>query len=276
MDLKAGAPVFNWLYKLSFNWSLLLPFLKQVAEEPVPFNCLPTNQIGHNILSCLKQESTSGFESINGPLKRRILKAIVALAGRLDIPVAEIGYLYDQTLKVGLNVNQTEFLSLEDDAPTCPDFEKGFQERCVYQEGIMLFLIRRHPSDINSDNNGAVTRHAIQKGFHTTPILNLRYVLADSICAALEDVDKILIGCQDYLESGTRPVVQPGGTYVSLHATRLSSDGSRKVLVYDFARHQVTMLYPMVILHIFIFMRIDSCMSCQYGSLHSRNARLDS
>lgn len=212
--------------------------------------CVSTALLQKGLLSCLKQDSVSHFEPTNDVLKCRLLKALVILAKRLDIAVTEIGYLYDDVLKTGVNLIHTEFLSLEDDVPTCPDFEKGSQGKSSYHpEGIMLFLVRRFPQQSSSLSGHSKAIDYVPRGFHLSFLHNLRYSLADTTGSTLEDTDRILVGCQDYVENGTKSVLQPGGTYVSLHATRPTADGYQEVLVYDFARHQVPNLSFTILLH---------------------------
>ena len=66
-----------------------------------------------------------------------------------------------------------------------------------------------------------------------------RDTLVDATGAAQRDVDRILLGCRDYVSSGTKSVLEPGGAYISLYSERPSASGGKEVLVYDFAKHQV-------------------------------------
>lgn len=66
-----------------------------------------------------------------------------------------------------------------------------------------------------------------------------RDALAEAMNASQRDVDRTLLGCREHVQSGTKPVLEPDATYVSLFTERTGVNGVKEVLVYDAAKHQV-------------------------------------
>ena len=54
------------------------------------------------------------------------------------------------------------------------------------------------------------------------------------------NIENMFYNCREFATKGLRPILEPGQTYVSIFAERWSPDEKTEVLVYDFAKHQVT------------------------------------
>lgn len=237
-ELRTHRDTFQWLYSLSFDWSLLVPFLPQLRER------MQWCGVDRRIRAAfdLAQPTAHAHPTTtpNETLKIRLLEAIVRLAADIDVPVTDIGHLYDRTLTTGTHMGIAEFLILsEHEASKLRDLEKSLQS-CTPGDhtGLMLFFVRDFPSVPLSPDVDHLQKYA-QKGYRLQYMRRFRDALAQSMNASQREVDKILLGCRDHLQSGTKPILEPGATYVSLVAERIGVHSVKELLVYDVAKHQV-------------------------------------
>ncbi|KLO15684.1 hypothetical protein SCHPADRAFT_995683 [Schizopora paradoxa] len=236
-ELKTHRDVFHWLYTLSFDWTLLAPFMLSIRERMQWCGVEGRIRAAFDLAQpTIRPRSTSSDET----LKVRLLEATVRLAEDVNVPVEDLGHLYDRTLTTGTHMGIGEFLILsEHEATQLRDLEKSLQS-CTPGDhtGLMLFFVREFPSGTLSPEVDQLQRYA-QKGYRLQYMRRFRDALAQSMNASQRDVDKILLGCRDYLRSGTRPILEPSATYVSLVADRIGANGTEEVLVYDVAKHQI-------------------------------------
>ena len=198
-----------------------------------------------SLLSVFK--SHTGTESSpRASFKLRVLEAITSLAADLEIPLSEIGYLYDLTLTTGDYLNVSEFLLLcERDSTQFYDAEKALRRPDGSMEtGLMLFFIRNLPESVPLTD--LLLKYA-RKDYKLAFMRHVRNSLIDSVAATPDKVDQVLVGCREYMTRGTKVTLEPGKTYLSLHAERNARNGTREILVYDFAKHQVRFNYIPVV-----------------------------
>lgn len=145
-ELRTHKDTFHWLYSLSFDWSLLVPFLPSIRER------MQLTGVEGRIRAAfdLTQPETlaPSTSTSNSTLKIRLLEAIIRLAADIDVPLTKIGHLYDRTLTTGTHMGIAEFLVLsEHEASRLRDLEKSLQS-CTPGDhtGLMLFFVRELPS----------------------------------------------------------------------------------------------------------------------------------
>lgn len=236
-----------------------MPFMGNLEQRSVFDNRLSRRLLPSFIRLLCNQSSP---EHTRSSLKLRLLTAIAQLADDLDININELGYLFDRTLETGTHIDLAEFLLLSENAST---EYRGVQLQALKRttadtnSGVMLFFVRELPQRERSGStsssstafnafNGSMEsswpQKYAEKGYRLKFMRRFRDTLADATGAAQRDVDRILLGCRDYVSNGTKSVLEPGGTYISLYSERSSASGSREVLVYDFAKHQVRICPP--------------------------------
>lgn len=241
--------VFHWLMSISYHWDILMPMLGNLE-----YKALSERRLSRHILPSFARLLCNQIspEHAQSGLKLRLLTAIAQLADDLDINISELGYLYDRTLETGTHIDLTEFLLLSENASTeYRDVQQKALRRAAAESnsGLMLFFVRdlpRHQSSNSSSiasNDGSLEsswpQKYAEKGYRLKFMRRFRDTLVDATGAAQRDVDRILLGCRDYVSSGTKSVLEPGGAYISLYSERPSASGGKEVLVYDFAKHQV-------------------------------------
>lgn len=236
-ELDVAGPIFQWLYSLSFNWSLFTPFVGEAKRT-----MKRRTSSWKAILATCNLSNSPVSNPCQSPLKVRLLEAVSQLANKLSVSVEEVGHLYDCTLMTGTYLNIQEFLSLSESSLSRPmDVEMAMKATGGNERtGLMLFLVRDipEPTPIGSFNDEGVPIQA-PEGFRFTYMRRLRTTLAEATASSPADVDKIVLGCRNYMQSGTRPILEGGSTHVALLAQRVREDGDCEVLVYDFAKHQV-------------------------------------
>ncbi len=233
-ELRTHKDTFHWLYSLSFDWSLLVPFLPSIRER------MQLTGVEGRIRAAfdLTQPETlaPSTSTSNSTLKISLLEAIIRLAADIDVPLTKIGHLYDRTLTTGTHMGIAEFLVLsEHEASRLRDLEKSLQS-CTPGDhtGLMLFFVRELPSTPVSPEDDQVHKYA-QKGYRRQFMRRFRDALAEAMNASQRDVDRTLLGCREHVQSGTKPVLEPDATYVSLFTERTGVNGVKEVLVYDAA-----------------------------------------
>jgi hypothetical protein len=188
--------------------------------------------------------------------RSRFVEASVLLAQQLDLSVESLGVMFDRVLTTG-----TRLPSPNDPQEQPSDNLKGDDESSIHgitlrlhaSEGVMLFLVREIgeglPSAMdypNADKNRLpptdTVEHYTQQGYRMAETRFFSKALADHMGVSKPEMDVFLSACKTYAKRGTRPVVQSGGAYIGLYGVRPtgSSIGGVDVLVYNFARHQVS------------------------------------
>ncbi|CAO1624124.1 unnamed protein product [Parajaminaea phylloscopi] len=259
---------FQWLYSISWDWNIVVDFLKAMnvrfflLENAGDISSQHFSQRDRG--SFLQKVAHKGpsrpagkisFDNGRGPQKLvdfrdRFIDAAGQLAVQLDLPFQQIGVLYDQVMPTGTRraaelaakaagISLHSNSSKDDDEagstygrPT-PIFGDGEKE----QEGAMLFLVRE--MDQNTDRESE--DRYMQRGYRMTDTRFLGAHLARLYAVSKKDMDFWLSNLKMYAKRGTRPVVQPGGVYTGLFGVRASTTrfGGLETLVYSFARHQI-------------------------------------
>lgn len=254
-------PTFQWLFALSWDWDIIAPFIKAITSRFVRESQRAQDKNGkegkgvrsnaRNLISSRMSLDTVAERETSGPqaladFRDRVIDAASHLAGELDIPLKQIGVLYDYVLPTGTRKN-----NLQHNPQFSPVKVRGDDESSINgpvpsifgddedgDEGVMLFLVRELPSSTSQADS--VEKYT-QKGYRMTETRFLAGVLADRVAVGKNEMETLLESLKLYAKRGTRPVVQPGGVYAGLFGVRasMSKQGGLDVLVYNFARHQI-------------------------------------
>lgn len=248
-------PTFQWLYSLSWDWAIIVPWLRAIttrfAAESVKTQRKEAmwKKSGKRIISSgrrsldLTENKSRGPQSL-ADFRDRFIDAASHLAQELDIPLQDVGVLYDHVLPTGTrrhgsNTVPDKFTPsrqfADDESSINGPVPSIFGEGHDQEEGAMLFLVRELP------NSAISTERFRQMGYRMTETRFLAGVLADRVAVQKEEMEPLLDSLKVYAKRGTRPVVQPGGVYCGLFGVRASTskEGGLDVLVYNFARHQI-------------------------------------
>lgn len=247
-ELDPRRPTFQWLYQLSFNWSIITPFVPRIlrdisGRDKKAEQAPPTSERSMN---------RSAWEQLL--FRSRFVEACVLLSHQLDLSVESLGVMFDRVLTTGTRAQN-------DKDKKDPDSEKnpkGDDESSIHgitlhlhtSEGVMLFIVRTinggapASHDVpGSDKQVGVSNDNIDsylaRGYRLTETRFFSKTLADNMGVSKSEMDVFLSACKTYAKRGTRPVVQTGGAYLGLFGVRPASDNGLDVLVYNFARHQI-------------------------------------
>lgn len=261
-------PTFQWLYALSWDWEIIVPFWKAISmrffNESARATAEAANQkkgMRANAKRVLQARRSidAAPDPSRGPkaladFRDRFIDAAGQLAMELDIPLQQIGVLFDHVQPTGTRKTlQPSSAELSD-----PDYQKRqraddessingpvpsiFGDCEEDDEGVMLFLVRELPGPTTTSAGivDSAERYR-QRGYRMTETRFLAGVLADRVSVDKEDMDTLLGSLKLFAKRGTRPVVQPGGVYAGLFGVRASTSkqGGLDVLAYNFARHQI-------------------------------------
>lgn len=175
-------------------------------------------------------------------LKHRILESVVRLADNLDVPIGEIGYLFDRALPTGTHMNFSEFLHMSEHEDNSKDIENALGALCSAQHGYMLFFVKMLPRTNSNAGEDWARKYAL-RGFRLSHLLRVRDYLVETTGADRDAVDTTLLSSRDYWDCGTKVIVQSHSTHLALFATRGVSGVSEEVLVYEKAKHQVCAMF---------------------------------
>ncbi|KAH8118570.1 hypothetical protein DFH11DRAFT_1503199 [Phellopilus nigrolimitatus] len=231
-ELCISRNTFAWLLSLSYDWTILSPYLARIMQN------LSTPD---KRLACIWRSLFSylcpPFPPRSG-LKVRLIEAITQLAGDLDVPLAMLGVLYDRTLETGTHIDIAEFLLLSENASLELHGVEEALKADSANAGRMLFLVRALPHCPVYAHDYWPQKYAA-RGYKLKLMRRFRDTLSEATGAAQADVDQILLGCRDYIVTGTKSILESRGIYISLFSERWVDDDNKEVLVYDFARHQI-------------------------------------
>ncbi|KAE8259329.1 hypothetical protein A4X13_0g1097 [Tilletia indica] len=255
-------PIFQWLFALSWDWDIIIPFIKaingrfiqkakQEAEEKGRGRRMSMRANAKRVLS--NRRSLDGHNEHDrtprelSDFRDRFVHAAHSLAQELEIPFTSVGVLYDHVLPTGTRSKEQtqaqrkeeEFLRADDESSIMGPVPSIFGDGEDAEEGAMLFLVRELPS--NAAQTEMTSERYRQKGYRLTETRFLAGILADRVSVAKPEMEAILDSLKLYAKRGTRPVVQPSGVYAGLFGVRpsTSKQGGLDVLVYNFARHQI-------------------------------------
>lgn len=261
-------PTFQWLYALSWDWDIVAPFLKAITtrffNEAAKANAEAADQKKGMRANAKKVlQSRRSIDAVPDPsrgpkaladFRDRFVDAAGQLAMELDIPVQQIGVLFDHVQPTGtrktLQPSKNELSDpnyqkrprADDESSINGPVASIFGDCEEDDEGVMLFLVRELPNPSNNAS-GAVdsAERYRQRGYRMTETRFLAGVLADRVSVDKEDMETLLGSLKLFAKRGTRPVVQPGGVYTGLFGVRASTSkqGGLDVLAYNFARHQI-------------------------------------
>ncbi|KAL9940996.1 hypothetical protein V8E36_000484 [Tilletia maclaganii] len=255
-------PVFQWLYALSWDWEIIMPFIRainsrfiqkgrQEAEDKGRRRRMSVRANAKRVLSS-RRSLDDHNEQDRTPRKLsdfrdRFVHAAHSLAQELEIPFTSVGVLYDHVLPTGTRSKEQtqaqrkeeEILRADDESSIMGPVPSIFGDDNEAEEGAMLFLVRELPS--HAAQTEMTSERYRQKGYRLTETRFLAGVLADRVAVAKSEMETLLDSLKLYAKRGTRPVVQPSGVYAGLFGVRpsTSKQGGLDVLVYNFARHQI-------------------------------------
>ncbi|KDN42391.1 hypothetical protein K437DRAFT_164180 [Tilletiaria anomala UBC 951] len=266
-------PTFQWLYSISWDWNIVAPFLRAITafffakDQEEQRRASQRHSGGGAGLFKVKalNKSRRSIDALSsmpnkGPaalaeFRDRFIDAANHLSFELDIPLQQIGVLYDRvfptgTRKVALQAanNGHEFKPhretlerFDDESSINGHVPSIFGDGENEEEGLMLFLVRELPGSSGAKDAAENAEKYRQRGYRMTETRFLAGVLADRVAVTKPEMEVMLDSLRLYAKRGTRPVVQPGGVYAGLFGVRPSTSrqGGLDVLVYNFARHQI-------------------------------------
>ncbi|OCF39031.1 hypothetical protein I317_07168 [Kwoniella heveanensis CBS 569] len=251
-ELDPRQPTFQWLYQLSFNWSLVTPFVPRILKSVID------RQKGksHQPNPMERGLPTSAVETLL--FRSRFVEASVLLAQQLDLSVESLGAMFDRVLTTGTRLpeERSEKSAEEGKAGGMKGDDEssihGITLRMHASEGVMLFLVREigdgQPAawdNPNADKGQLRSSDTVDsytaRGYRMAETRFFSKAMADHFGVSKPEMDVFLSACKTYAKRGTRPVVQSGGAYLGLFGVRPTgtSMGGLDVLVYNFARHQI-------------------------------------
>ncbi|KAK0566641.1 hypothetical protein OC844_000628 [Tilletia horrida] len=255
-------PIFQWLFALSWDWDIIMPFIrainsrfvqkaKQEAEEKGRRRRMSVRANAKRVLASRRSLDGHGDHDRTprelSDFRDRFIHAAHLLAQELEIPFTSVGVLYDHVLPTGTRSKEQtqaqrkedEILRADDESSIMGPVPSIFGDGEEAEEGAMLFLVRELPS--NPAQTDMTSERYRQKGYRLTETRFLAGVLADRVSVSKPDMEALLDSLKLYAKRGTRPVVQPSGVYAGLFGVRpsTSKQGGLDVLVYNFARHQI-------------------------------------
>ncbi|KIR73688.1 hypothetical protein CNBG_9583 [Cryptococcus deuterogattii R265] len=251
-ELDPRQPTFQWLYQLSFNWSLVTPFVPRVLKSVFD----RSRGIVKRASPLERGLPHSYWETLL--FRSRFIEASVLLAQQLDLSVESLGAMFDRVLTTGTRAPTPEDKSgkavEEGKASMKGDDESsihGITLRMHNSEGVMLFLVREigdgHPAAWDNPSADKSQLRSVDnvdsytaRGYRLAETRYFSKAMADHFGVSKQEMDVFLSACKTYAKRGTRPVVQSGGAYLGLFGVRPTGEKSNlDVLVYNFARHQI-------------------------------------
>ncbi|ORX38480.1 hypothetical protein BD324DRAFT_649847 [Kockovaella imperatae] len=225
-ELDPRQSTFQWLYQLTFNWSLVRPFVPRVFEST-------------------ERRTKSKQSRESAEFRQRFVEASVLLARQLGTSVESLGELFDRVMTTGTRIPVPDAAATSDDSSSI----HGITLKLHASEGVLLFLVREigkglplavdYPK-MNQDTPGNfdTVDWWLERGYRLTETRFFSRTLADHMGVGKGEMDVFLSACKTYAKRGSKPVVQSGGTYLGLFGVR-PTDSTLDVLVYNFARHQI-------------------------------------
>ncbi|CAH7672393.1 hypothetical protein BY996DRAFT_4605576 [Phakopsora pachyrhizi] len=247
-ELNYRQSTFQWLYTLSWDWSILNPILPRIVARSLglvsngrtsPFmgGSQPKLRRGKepgSSYSASKNNAQIGF------FKDRCIEATQTLASQIGVPIDQMGVFFDNVLRTGTRV-PTESTSNEKSSPNMRNDEEGSlfsvsMQKPRQQQGLMLFLVRELSGEQQDTPEGYAKR-----GYRFADIRWFAPVFADRAAVEKNEIDGLLEQLKLYAKRGTKPCVRSNGVYVGFFAVRpsISRQGGIDTLVYQFARHQI-------------------------------------
>jgi len=243
-ELNFRQPTFQWLYSLSWDWSILDPFLPRIAARSLGLSSyVPQPSISNTprLFRVRKEPGCSYTSSKNAAqltlFKDRCLETTQSLAHQIGLPVSEMGVFFDNILRTGTRTAPTPTDKAKSAPPT--DEESSVYSmaiRAPRQQGVMLFLVR----ELSGENQDTIENY-LKRGYRFTETRWFSPVLADRAAIDKDESDGLLNQLKLYAKRGSKPCVRSGGIYVGFFAIRpsISREGGIDTLVYQFARHQI-------------------------------------
>ncbi|KAI9606041.1 hypothetical protein H4Q26_004413 [Puccinia striiformis f. sp. tritici PST-130] len=203
-ELNFRQPTFQWLYSLSWDWTILDPFLPRMAARALGLTSFappPTAKSAPRLFGSRKEPGSSYTSSKNA---------------------AQLALFKDRCLE------STQSLAHQIGLPCC--------HTCSTSAGVMLFLVR----ELSGENQDTMENY-LKRGYRFTETRWFSPVLADRAAIDKDESDGLLNQLKLYAKRGTKPCVRSGGIYVGFFAVRpsISREGGIDTLVYQFARHQI-------------------------------------
>ncbi|KNE91339.1 hypothetical protein PSTG_15268 [Puccinia striiformis f. sp. tritici PST-78] len=243
-ELNFRQPTFQWLYSLSWDWTILDPFLPRMAARALGLTSFappPTAKSAPRLFGSRKEPGSSYTSSKNAAqlalFKDRCLESTQSLAHQIGLPVSDMGVFFDNILRTG---TRKVTVSGEKDTNSAPnDEESSMYSVAIHaprQQGVMLFLVR----ELSGENQDTMENY-LKRGYRFTETRWFSPVLADRAAIDKDESDGLLNQLKLYAKRGTKPCVRSGGIYVGFFAVRpsISREGGIDTLVYQFARHQI-------------------------------------
>ncbi|WAQ90294.1 hypothetical protein PtA15_12A282 [Puccinia triticina] len=243
-ELNFRQPTFQWLYSLSWDWTILDPFLPRMAARALGLTSFvppPVASSAPRIFRSRKEPGSSYTSSKNAAqlalFKDRCLETTQSLANQIGLPVSDMGVLFDNVLRTGTRTAPATGEKAECKLPN--DEESSIYSvavRATPQQGVMLFLVR----ELSGEGPDTMENY-LKRGYRFTDTRWFSPVLADRAAVDKDESDGLLNQLKLYAKRGTKPCVRSGGIYVGFFAVRpsISREGGIDTLVYQFARHQI-------------------------------------
>ncbi|KAH8922761.1 hypothetical protein BT69DRAFT_1263119 [Atractiella rhizophila] len=259
---------FQYLYSLSFDWSLLTPYISKILAHsfgivsPTPPTTAACPFTGRRKAAPIPDFDKAGT-NVNSPRNglvmgmgmggmgfvEKFIESAVSLAGELKVEVEDIGVLYDRILTTGTRgekrlrrnldeekVSQTSYGSHTEGGSGEESEAASVIEVHRSDKGVMLFLVRQ----ISGKGNDSPAKYA-QNGYRFVEPDILAKLLGQRFWIDEDEMASLLQSLNNYGRRGFRPLVQSEGLYVGLFGVRAAStrQGGVETLVYNFSRLQI-------------------------------------
>lgn len=251
-ELDPRSATFQWIFSLSFNWGVLIPFVPRIRSSIQRRKATlaeSNRKKKHNDNSAAKEQEVANFKS-------RFIEAAYELSEELDLPLDKLGVMFDRVLTTGTRKVEVD----KDGKDKSGKIVKGDEESSIHgisltlpdSEGIMLIVVRELGDDGSSSSQGGYQEkqgfsHPIDtaeswtaRGYRLTDTKFFGGILAERLGVNKVAADSFLTACKTYaseciarlgaaqiswltllnfLERGTRPVVQASGVYLGREST---------------------------------------------------------
>ena len=227
-ELDPRRPTFQWLFCLSFDWSIITAFLPLIAQSILDRRANPKSSSKLSPFSSTNPSApaTKSFYGRNGTrsaaakakakqqdnlraFKARFIEATYELAQELDIALEDVGVMFDQTLLTGT-------IGPAPGSKELASMEKGGEEgEVVKEEGIMLVVVR----ELSDERS---VEQYLARGYRFAETKHFSGVFSDRVGVPRQEMDLFLGGCKTFAKRGTGPVSSRISSSLSLSSLAFS------------------------------------------------------
>ncbi|KAF2771258.1 hypothetical protein EJ03DRAFT_325704 [Teratosphaeria nubilosa] len=193
-DFDTAHPVFNWIYRVSRNWSGVSDLIPRMKSHLQALRIESNDNSRPSSSPSSERFDPDTFDDYSIIFRERFCSAAASLANAVHIPIERMGVLYDKIIETGTISDNDYFNKSAVVRFKVDDVEKGSAKRVwLFGKGQLLLLTKQLSQE--------ETDKLLNSGYKFGSVQHVGRSISQPIQVPLEDIEKHFTDIKQYVDN---------------------------------------------------------------------------